>query len=262
MSLATLQQAFQDYLLTGDATPLGDNILPSRRLDAASRLQIYGEAYVLRLLEVLGNDYPRLKKLLGEDRFAELAQAYIHTHPSRHYSVRWFGRHLPDWLRHVEQTRSEPWLAELAAFEWAQGDAFDAPDAPLLGIQDLAAVTPEDWGALRFTPHPALRRLDLYSNTPELWRSLDEADAYCPPRLEDETTPWLIWRHDLGVRYDTLAEDAAWALDALSDGTGFGDLCAGLCDWVDEEQAPMHAAGLLKGWIEAGLLSGLEVRPD
>jgi len=58
------------------------------------------------------------------------------------------------WL--TVQLGAPPWIAELARFEWARLDLFDAPDAAPVALDALRAVAPEDWARLRFTPVPAL----------------------------------------------------------------------------------------------------------
>jgi hypothetical protein len=41
------------------------------------------------------------------------------------------------------------------------------------------------------------------------------------------------------------------------DGGSFGELCLRLCERVDEAQAPVRAAGYLRGWLGAGLVTGI-----
>ena len=37
----------------------------------------------------------------------------------------------------------------------------------------------------------------------------------------------------------------------------FGEICAGLCERVAEEEAAARAAGMLRGWVEAGWIAEL-----
>lgn len=81
-------------------------------------------------------------------------------------------------------------VAEMAAFEWAQGMVFDARDA-----QHLAAMAPGQWPDMHFSFTPALQRLDLEWNIPLLWAALDREDDALP-ELEQQPCPvgWLLWR--------------------------------------------------------------------
>jgi len=45
-------------------------------------------------------------------------------------------------------------------------------------------------------------------------------------------------------------------LDALADGGAFPALCEAIAPFTGEEQAPARAAGLLRAWVEGGLIAG------
>jgi len=71
------------------------------------------------------------------------------------------------------------------------------------------------------------------------------------------TTGWVLWRSDLVVRWRSLSVDEAVALDAVRTGATFGEVCELLCEHVDPDSAGMHAASLLKRWLNDGLLAGV-----
>src|SRR5579871_673370 len=101
-------------------------VVSNARAGAEERVRVYVEGYRLRLLEVLGDNYTGLHSLLGDEQFDEMGRAYIDAHPSTHPSVRWFSRHLEIFLKDTSPYDEHPYLAEMAAFEWAQGLVFDA----------------------------------------------------------------------------------------------------------------------------------------
>ena len=94
-SLADLQRAFQDYLLARSDGFAGA-VRDTRKADRHALLGVYRDAYALRLIEVLTNDYPGLMAMAGPADFERMARAYIAAHPSHHPSVRWFGARLAD----------------------------------------------------------------------------------------------------------------------------------------------------------------------
>jgi len=53
--------------------------------------------------------------------------------------------------------------------------------------------------------------------------------------------------------------DESWALDALGEGQCFSMLCAGLCEWVDEEHVAAHAARLIRRWVTDGLIAHIDL---
>jgi hypothetical protein len=254
-ALADLQDRFQAYV-QHHAGAVGEFIVADAKADAVGRMDVYAHAYRLRLVEVLTNDYPALAALVGAEAFGALARAYIDAHPSCNPSVRWFGKHFAAFLR--EQEGSGSLRAELAAFEWAQGEAFDAGDAHVLALEDVARIPAAQWPYMSFEPHPTLRRLELTWNVGAFAQAVAD-EAPLPSPVQDDPREWLIWRRDLVVRWRSLTADEAVALDAARHRESFGAVCERLCEHVHPEEAGLHAAGLLKRWLADGLLSAVRV---
>jgi len=251
--LSRLQAVFQGFILNSDPA-VNAEVVGTAKVDVATRLGIYANAYRLRLLEALDTDYPGLHTIAGDEEFERLGRAYIEAHPSTFRSLRWFGDRMSEFLRTTEPYCDYPVFAEMAAFEWAMSDAFDAADTALATVEGMATVAPEAWPALRFTPHDSLRRLDLRWNVPTVWKAIDAEQD--PPALEESDTPisWLVWRRDLRTYFRSLDVAEAWALDAMVRGETFSMICEGLTEWIDSQNVPMHAAGLLKRWLSDGLI--------
>ena len=250
--LAATEADFQDYVLTGNPA-IDGGIDGDGDEFRSSRLAIYRDAYRLRLIEVLGNDYNVLHAYLGDESFDALAAEYVAAHPSTFRNVRWFGGRMAEFLDATPRYADHPELGELARFEWSLGLAFDSPDEAPVQFEEVAAVPPETWADLRFGPHPSLRRMDLRTNAVAIWKAIgDEVD---PPAAETLTAPvaWAIWRKQHSPFFRSLEEDEAWALGALLAHASFGEICAGLCEWVAEDAAAAaRAAGLLRGGGEEG----------
>lgn len=256
--LAGTQARFQQNVLADDPAILGeiegvDDTFRDRRLS------IYRDAYRLRLAEVLGNDYPVLKKYLGDEAFDAMAADYLAAHPSTFRNVRWFGGGLAGYVEGTPRYAAHPELAELARFEWVLGLAFDAPDEPPVRFEDVAGVPGESWSDLRFRPHASLQVLPMRTNAVAIWKAITGEQQ--PPAVDHAGTPakWVVWRKQLSPFFRSLEADEAWALDALVAQASFGELCAGLCDWVTADQAPVRAAGLLRGWVEEGWIAELRL---
>jgi hypothetical protein len=252
-SLARLQYRFQTYLLSLTG-PMEQEIV-SDALDARTRLTIYADAYRLRLLEALETDFVALRALVGPEEFDRLGRAYIDAHPSDHYSLRYFGRHLSRFLARSAPYRDNPLLAELARFEWAMTDAFDAPDVGVAATDDMAGVPPEGWPGLRFDLHPSLQRLELRWNAPAVWNAVDGEQPLPDPEQAPYPIGWMVWRQGLHIYFRSLSVDQAWMLDALHDDQTFAAVCEGLTEWIDAQHVALHAAALLKQWLEDGLIA-------
>jgi hypothetical protein len=253
-ALHALQADLQLYILHGQG-PVVARIGDGAQAGATECLGIYAEAYRLRLVDALRNDYPALGALLGDAELEAVALGYIDRHPPRHFSLRHFGARMASYLASDPELGSHPHLSELAALEWALIEAFDAPDLTPLSQAEIASVPPDDWAGMRLELHPSLQRLDLRSNAPALRSTFNEGRAMPAPTLAATRTPWLVWRKDLETYFRPLASDEAWALDAAGRGSPFAAICEGLCEWVPEEEAPRRAAGLLSRWVTDGLVT-------
>ena len=82
-SLQNLQAQFQTALLVNQAPLPG---LLNQSGDA--QFAVYLHAYRARLRFALRDNYEAVAKIMGDDAFDALANAYIDAHPSSHYSVR------------------------------------------------------------------------------------------------------------------------------------------------------------------------------
>ncbi|MEA3275452.1 MAG: DNA-binding domain-containing protein [Pseudomonadota bacterium] len=252
--LRRLQGDFLDALLRGGES-FQARIVDAGPLDAGQRLGIYSNAYRARLIDALSDAYPSLHTLLGDEGFQTLGMAYIDARPSHHFSIRWFGDGLSAYLAKSLDYADIPVLAEMAAFEWALRDAFDAADRPTIGREDLQRIGPDDWADVSFRLHPSVRRLNLSWNVPQLWNAIDQGARPIKPEKNDYPIGWAIWRRGLQTFFRSLDVDEAWALDIAGEGKCFGDICAGLPEWVDELNAPQRAAGLIARWVEDALIS-------
>ena len=253
--LAATEARFQANVLSGDPA-IDAEIDGDSEAFRDTRLGIYRDAYRLRLIEVLGTDYEVLHKYLGDALFDAAARDYLAAHPSIFRNVRWFGARLAEFLRATPRYATHPVLAELAQFEWTLGLAFDSPDEDAVRFEEVAAVPPEAWSELRFSPHAALRVIDLRTNAVAIWKEIDDKDSF-EVEISAEPVTWAIWRKLHSPFFRSLADDEAWALKAMLARASFGEICAGLCAWVAEEDAAARAAGLLRGWVEEGWIAEL-----
>lgn len=262
--LAPLQADFSDCLLDRAAPA---QVLPALRvpagIDAATRLEVYRNAYVERLREVLCNDYPVLLHLIGPERFAALAYGYIAAHRSTSPSIRWFGAALPGFIATQPSWHEQAAAIAMAEFEWTIGLAFDAADAEPVCAADLSAVSATAWPALRFGLHPALHLVSLTHAVPDWWLAVQDHDAETPlpaspMALDEAARHWAVWRGESGVRFRMLDPDEAAMLHAASEGEVFAGLCAVVAGQVGVEAAAPRAAGLLRLWIDSGWITGFE----
>jgi len=231
--------------------------LQTGAIDVDSQLDIYANAYVLRLIEALRSNYPAVHLALGDRDFEIMAQRYLEQYPSERASIRWFGDALASFLQARQPYAGVPLLGELAVFEWAIRHSIDAADAARVTVDSLLSLPAAAWCELRFGLHPSATRLSLRWNAPQVWRALtDAAEASGEYRIEPEpqAMDWVVWRKpDLASGWRSLSAGEAAALDALVTGATFADLCEQVAG-RHVGDAASQAASLLRAWVEQGLL--------
>jgi len=234
------------------------------RLSAIGRVEVYANAYFERIHECLASDYPAVHWALGEAWFRDLVTAYLIAHPSRHPSLRFAGAELPGYLardpRAAPFRRGRRWLADLARYEWALVDAFDAADVEPLPLAALQSIAPEAWGSLRFTFHPALQLVALEWPARGLREACDAGSAWDPDaEIHPAPGATLVWRRDERVLHRAVGPVEFEALACGLAGRCFAEICERVAAQLGDDEAPARAAGWLADWQRAGLLAGLAI---
>ena len=253
-ALRGLQQGFQAYVLDTSGEPPA-SVVSNETAGAVERLNIYADGLWLRFAEVLEQDFPGVHGLLGDRQFGHLCRAYAQANPSTQQSIRWFGRHLPRFLRERAPWCESPILGEMAVFEWSKGELLDECDDSIIGFDEMTATPPQDWALMRPRFVRAIRRLDLHSNAVPLWQALNDEDAEVPEVCLSKTPQaWLLWRQELSLRWRSINAQEAWAISFFQDTGTFGELCEALIERVGPEHAPGEGATLLRQWVNDGVL--------
>ena len=261
--LAKIQTDFQAFLFDQtNGAAFKNQIIDDAKVGAKKRLSIYYDAYRFRIIEALATAYPKLHVMLGDELFDSTARSYIDQFPSTYRNMRWVGGNMQTHLKNT--LPQHPIAAEMAAFEWALGLAFDAEDRPVLALQDLAAIPPEDWAALKFSFHPSLQLLNLNWNVLQIWNALNNKESHkeeTPQAIAKINEACLVWRQgsnlESGLNSHFRSLDAAEyvALHLVISGASFGALCEKLQENADEKTATIQAAQYLSGWLNEGLIS-------
>jgi hypothetical protein len=255
--MTALAQLQSDFLrnISGAGTPLAAQLDGRRGIAPDLGLQIYTHAYSARLREALQSDHAALAWYLGEERWFRTCNDYIARHPSQHRSLRHFGNQLPEFLRRHPSHEAHPRIAELAAFERALLDSFDAADAPRAEWQALLALPQEAWPTLCPRFQPSLVRQSTRTNAVQVWMAAQSGQAV--PKVRRlagvHRAHWAIWRDaDLVTHFRSLPEPEAAALDHFRAGGDFAACCELLLQWFPAEAVPAQALAFLGQWCSDG----------
>lgn len=200
------------------------------RLSAVERLDIYANMYFYRILGSLQEDFPRVLKRIGKDRFHNLVTDYLLKYFPSHWSLRYAGKDLPQFLRNYRPLKRWPSLSELARFEYALLEAFDAADATVLNRNELSSIHPDRWGDLRLRPVPSFQL------------------------LRRKKSAMIVWRKNLRVFYRLVNPMEGRLFQRLMKGDRFDRLCEIVMRQRGAGRARFEMVRYLRNWIREGLL--------
>ena len=216
-------------------------IAPNSRLTAFERLEIYNRQYWFRVLGALAEDFRALAAVVGAAAFDRLSVAYLAAHPSRSFTLRNLGQHLPAWLAdHPNFAGRRHRLAvDVARIEWAFVEAFDSAERAPLTLEQIATLDADS--RLSLQPHLQLITLDYPADDLVLGlhkREKRQSSEAGIAREESQQAPvklarlrrrstWVVaHRVDLSVYYRRLEREEFLTLTALQAGRPLAEAIA------------------------------------
>lgn len=248
-----LQTILQDSILTAEPQILPYLCSPPRGC-VEDRFAIYAHGFYARLAEVLASDYTTLASLIGENKFSQICQDYIQTYPSYSYSLNFLGQNLPQFLIHTQPYNKKIYLAEIAAFEWAESQSITAADAKILSVSDLQLLPPSQWPEHIFYLHPSCQILTMKWNSLSLIKAARNNAPIPRPRKLKTPQSVIVWRHQREVRYCKLKRSELTMLTAIQQQASFMEICEQLCFDMPEENVANYLVQELHGWLQEQLL--------
>lgn len=253
--LARLQQQFVAFL-RGKPSNFPTRISDQPPVATKLRLDIYQNAYRMRLRETIDNDHPVLGTYLGDDIYDNLVEQYIRLFPSKVKSLRYFCDGIPQLLAEQPPFSAYPILSSLAAFERILLSAFDAKDSLVIGINQLASVPTEQWPDIKLSFHPSVRIFEEKINAVETWQALKSEITPPTPLARELSAYWLVWRNQERLTEFKHMDAAEFVL--LRHFQGGGDFtigCEMLSEYIPIDDVPMRTVQFLQAWLTAGLIT-------
>jgi hypothetical protein len=223
-------------------------------LSAALRLQIYVDAYFLRLLGCLQEDFPATFAIVGASLFQDLVRSYLTRYPPTAPSIDYAGQHFAEFL-HDHSIRSRfPFLADLARLEHEIAEVFVAQDAAALSAAEMRNVAPEDWPGFTIRTHPAVRILESKWKVAAIRHAVENGTPWSD--VAPESTAVLIWRQHAQVYFRELEPAEHAALELASKGANVATLCETLVSSLDYANPTEAINRILARWFAEGVVVG------
>ncbi|MGK5054397.1 MNIO family bufferin maturase [Janthinobacterium sp. RB2P8] len=249
-ALAQQQQAFATALLD---PAQGAAVLPSFVGEAVpQRFSLYRGNLSATWRHTLGQAYPVVLALVGEDFFGGLARAYGRQYPSDSADLNQFGARFADFLAAFPPVDELPYLPDMARLEWGVHLAHYAPDAQGLVPEALAALHPDQLETRRFALHPACALLASRWQVAALWQAHQEGEGQGRFPQEMQVASWALVCRPRWKAQVLLVDAAAHAaLLALQQGQTFG----AALDAAFERDPAFDLAAHLRQWLAHAVLA-------
>lgn len=219
MNLATLQGAYRSYLLGGEPGALAA-IVVEESFDAAERLQIYRNNFLVSLGEALKSNFPVTRQIVGEDYFAQAARAFILRAPPTGPCLFEYGESFADFLDKLPEMTALPYVAEMARFEFARIAAYHAPVEALLTDAAIARVPPDNLADLPIRLARHVRLLAVRFPIVALWQAHQAAEPdIATIDMTERLHTLLICRPHRTLVVQRIEADAAAFLSAAREPT-------------------------------------------
>ena len=192
---------------------------------AIAALSIYRNNVRAALSRALGETFPVIAALVGDEFFRAMARAYFASQPPRSPMIVDYGRRFPEFLSSFAPAASLPYLADVARLEWAWLMAYRAADAASLDSDAIMDIGGGDPAVLRFELHPSVAIVSSPFPVASIWRRNQPGGAAIQIDAHSGEDV-LIIRPENVVDMHALAPGAATALKSLQRGETIAQSCA------------------------------------
>ncbi|MEM1050216.1 MAG: DNA-binding domain-containing protein [Pseudomonadota bacterium] len=250
-TLAESQAAFA-RALTDPSAPAPDDIQrpggDASDTPQTKRFDVYRNNVIVTAIDALGDTFPAVRTLVGDDFFRATARVYLEQAPMHSPLLFRYGETFGAFLDAFPPASRVPYLGDVARLEFARLQAYHAADAEPLSIAVLGEIPPETVADTRLKVHPSASLLRSRFPVVSLWGAssglLSSVDVDMN-RAEDALTV----RPGLDVNTRILPPGGAAFLAALMEDRTLGEAAA----LGAEADADFDLSAHLAGVFETGI---------
>lgn len=253
LSLSERQRQFGRALLDPETTVPAGWVGPGGQPDAR-RFAVYRNNVVASLIEALGDAYPAVRRLLGEEYFAALAKVFVSGHPPTSPVMLDYGAAFPAFLETFEPLCALAYLSDVARIERAWLEAYHSAEARSEPLETLIgtihSVPPERAGDLRLELHPSVRVVRSRWPALRIWHANVGEGSTERIDLQQGGEDALLARPQVQVQVRMMSAGEAEFMQWLQAGQSLGEAL--------QRTVQLHAGfdlGVhLTGWFREGIM--------
>ena len=274
MNPLSASQRLKSKLNNGNSTATAAKsiITPTEHLTSTQRLEIYNRQYWFRLIDCMYDDFPGLRAILGESKFYKLTVAYLKKHPSRSFTLRNLGAQLEEFLLNNPRHLGSRVIAgmDMARFEWAQITTFDNAELPILKMDSIKDIIPQEL-KLNLQPYVNLLSMDypldefIITLRKEKREKSEAGTSQLQARDEEQKKSSLpkkqktflaVHRVQNDIYYKRLTHASFTLLDSIRAGSTLGEACEKAAEALKNKRTgkdfPADVQKWFANWMELG----------
>jgi hypothetical protein len=186
------------------------------------RYAVYRNNVTVGLVRALEDNFPMVRRLLGDDYFAGFARDFAQSNPPQSPLMFQYGEAFPGALDNAEDLAGFPYLGDIARLEILWRASYHAADANPLAGDALAAFDPDSLFDCHLTAHPATRLMSSHFAIHDIFAANSgSADGH----VSDPTQPQsvLITRPQMDVTTHLVPADKFGFFCTLMNGESLGE---------------------------------------
>ncbi len=216
----------------------------THEISAETRLGVYVNGYMERLLKAVLADYPALTHYLGTARMNDIVRAHVQKNPSLHWDLNRYPISFSACFTNTSEDRAAIAVAQL---ESTIADVFWMPESAPLNAETLATLSMEQLSATHFKPRVALRLLKLDCAANAFLQAFRDGEP--PTAIAAEEEYLCVVRHENDVRRIVLEPTEYTLLHVMFSGVRFDRALDSINDPALTEKLPRYLAR----WLKHGL---------
>lgn len=251
--LQSLQQWFK-WAVTGLGTePIPGfeaELFETKAFDKEARLEVYEYAYKARLIESLEDDFEKVKQVIGEERFTEIADAYFDKHPSIFKSLTSAGKFFPGFIKKHSLVKEFAFLPDLAAIEWSQIVATFTEESPKLSPDAVGAFPKEAWPSAVLKLGESATLLTSTWDLEEVWKNPEGSSQ------NKKESFVVVYKPEGFGDVEFVTKTQMHVLQEIKAGKNLEQICESLVDVITEGEEP-DLMTWFSQWVSKGLIRSI-----
>ncbi|MDP2561168.1 DNA-binding domain-containing protein [Psychrobium sp. 1_MG-2023] len=187
-------------------------------IEAKLRLAIYRNNVIHSLMTALGELYPVVKRLIGDDCFNHAARKFVRNTPPAQAALVFYGQEFSEFIKTFTPCIELEFLADVAALEFFVNQAYHSGDSVLFDPATLSEVAPEQLGNITFSLIPSVTLMRSDWPIDSIWHENLKVQPELVDLSESQPCSLMVYRRDMQVEVVNLDPNCFLFLSRLQQG--------------------------------------------